>query len=163
AERAPGPRDVVSTPPASIHRAVADRLLADGRITKEQHDAATAIQKRGSRIEDALIEIEALSEPELLKYLASLHNTRFVSTEQLAVRNRRWGFPRVVGRADPCRADPGFLARHPGFFTRRPRPKSGAPRGQAPEPSVGCHDRGPVGNVGRIHRDSQRSGHAHRE
>ena len=85
AERAPGPWDVGSTHPVSIHRGVADRLFADGRITKVQHEAATALTKRnGTRIEDALIEIEALSEPELLKYLASAYKTRFVSTEKLS-------------------------------------------------------------------------------
>jgi response regulator RpfG family c-di-GMP phosphodiesterase len=67
-----------------MHRSVADRLFADGRITKAQHEAAMALQKRGTRIEDALLEIEALSEPELLKYLASTYQTRFVSTEKLA-------------------------------------------------------------------------------
>jgi HD-GYP domain-containing protein (c-di-GMP phosphodiesterase class II) len=85
AERAPGPRDIGSTQPASIHRNVADRLFGEGRITKEQHEAATTAQRRGGlRIEDALIETEAMSEPELLKYLASIHKTRFVSTEKLA-------------------------------------------------------------------------------
>ena len=84
AERAPGPRNVVSTPPVSIHGSVAERLLVEGRITKEQHGAATALQKRGVRIEEALIQTEALSEPDLLKYLASVHKTRFVSTEKLA-------------------------------------------------------------------------------
>jgi response regulator RpfG family c-di-GMP phosphodiesterase len=69
---------------ASIHKGVADRLFSEGRITKAQHEAATALQKRGTRIEDALLEIEALSEPELLKYLASTYKTRFVSTEKLA-------------------------------------------------------------------------------
>jgi response regulator RpfG family c-di-GMP phosphodiesterase len=69
----------------SIHRALADRLLDEGRITKAQHDAATAVQKRnGVRIEEALLETDALSEPELLKYLASMHKTRFVSTEKLS-------------------------------------------------------------------------------
>src|SRR6185369_2933411 len=84
-DRAPGPRDVGSAHPVSIHRGVADRLFADGRITKAQHEAATALTKRnGTRVEDALIEIEALTEQELLKYLASAYRTRFVSTEKLS-------------------------------------------------------------------------------
>jgi len=59
-------------------------LYGEGRITREQLDTALAYEKRnGCRIEDALVEVEALGEPELLKYLAALHKTRFVSTERL--------------------------------------------------------------------------------
>ena len=84
-DRAPGPRDVTSNHPASMQRGVADRLFSDGRITKAQHEAATALQKRNNvRIEDALIDSDAISEPELLKYLASAYKTRFVSTEKLS-------------------------------------------------------------------------------
>src|SRR6266567_6872940 len=84
-ERAPGPRDLSTTLPSTVHRSVADRLLIDGRITRAQHEAATALQKRnGARIEETLLETEAISEPELLKYLASMHKTRFVSTEKLS-------------------------------------------------------------------------------
>lgn len=84
-ERAPGRDEGVSTHAGSVHRGVAEGLLADGRITREQYESATSHQKRsGARIEDALIEVEALAEPDLLKYLASLHRTRFVSTERLS-------------------------------------------------------------------------------
>lgn len=84
-ERAPGRDEGVSTQAGSVHRGVAEGLLADGRITREQYETATAQQKRsGSRIEDVLIEVEALAEQDLLKYLASLHRTRFVSTERLS-------------------------------------------------------------------------------
>jgi response regulator RpfG family c-di-GMP phosphodiesterase len=82
-ERAPG-RDDVSSPPL-LHRGVAEALLADGRISREQYEAATTQQKRsGARIEDVLIDGEAISEQDLLKYLASMHRTRFVSTERLS-------------------------------------------------------------------------------
>ncbi len=84
-ERAPGPRDVGSTHPASIRQGIADRLLAEGRIDRSRYDAATLLQRRGgTRIEDALIETEAIAEPDLLKYLASMYKTRFVSTEKLS-------------------------------------------------------------------------------
>ncbi len=83
-DRAPGPRDVGSLHPTSIHRGVADRLFSESRITKAQHEAATTLQKRNNiRIEEALLATDAISEPELLKYLASIHKTRFVSTEKL--------------------------------------------------------------------------------
>jgi response regulator RpfG family c-di-GMP phosphodiesterase len=73
---------------ASVHgtnQRVADRLLAEGRITAEDHRrvVAQATKQRG-RIEDAFIELGVISESELLKYVATLHNTRFVSTDKLS-------------------------------------------------------------------------------
>lgn len=64
---------------------VADRLLAEGRITAEDHRrvVAQATKQRG-RVEDAFIELGVVSEADLLKYVATLHNTRFVSTEKLS-------------------------------------------------------------------------------
>src|SRR5258708_7712923 len=83
--RAPGREDSVSTQGGSVHRGVAEGSFADGRITREHYELATAQQKRsGARIEDVLIAVEALPEQDLLKYLASLHRTRFVSTERLS-------------------------------------------------------------------------------
>ncbi|HKQ71276.1 MAG TPA: HD domain-containing phosphohydrolase, partial [Polyangiaceae bacterium] len=59
--------------------------MSEGRISQAQYEAAVALQKRfQGRIEDALIDVEALSEVDLLKYLASLYQARFVSTERLA-------------------------------------------------------------------------------
>jgi response regulator RpfG family c-di-GMP phosphodiesterase len=81
-EQGRGPQHVLSSPPQ--RRGLAERLFGEGRITREQHDAAVAYEKRnGCRIEDALVDIEALTETELLKYLAAVHKTRFVSTERL--------------------------------------------------------------------------------
>lgn len=73
---------------ASVHgtnQRVADRLLAEGRITAEDHRrvVAHATKQRG-RIEDAFIELGVIVEGELLKYVATLHNTRFVSTDKLS-------------------------------------------------------------------------------
>jgi response regulator RpfG family c-di-GMP phosphodiesterase len=71
--------------PATLSAVLADRLLAEGRIQRERHEAAVAYQRRTSRrIEDCLLEVDAMPEAELLKYLAALHKTRFVSTERLA-------------------------------------------------------------------------------
>jgi response regulator RpfG family c-di-GMP phosphodiesterase len=62
-----------------------ERLVADGLITPEQHEAAVNhMQGFGERVEEALLDIAALNEIDLLKYLASLYKTRFVSTEKLA-------------------------------------------------------------------------------
>lgn len=62
-----------------------ERLLADGLIQPEQQEAAlNMIARSGDRVEEVLLELSAIDEPQLLKYLAALHRTRFVSTEKLA-------------------------------------------------------------------------------
>jgi response regulator RpfG family c-di-GMP phosphodiesterase len=68
-----------------INQRIADRLLADARIGREQHQRAVdyANRQRG-RIEEALIELEFMSEGDLLKYISTVHSTRFVSTEKLS-------------------------------------------------------------------------------
>jgi response regulator RpfG family c-di-GMP phosphodiesterase len=62
-----------------------ERLFADGLITAEQQEAAlNLVARSGERVEEVLLELKALDEAALLKYLAALHKTRFVSTEKLA-------------------------------------------------------------------------------
>ncbi|HVY26337.1 MAG TPA: HD domain-containing phosphohydrolase [Polyangiaceae bacterium] len=62
-----------------------ERLLADGQITAEAQEAAlNLVARTGERVEEALLELKAIDEAALLKYLAALHKTRFVSTEKLA-------------------------------------------------------------------------------
>ncbi len=64
---------------------VVDRLVSDGVITPEKREAALAHHARmGGRIEEALLDTNALDEAALLKFMAALHKTRFVSTEKLA-------------------------------------------------------------------------------
>jgi response regulator RpfG family c-di-GMP phosphodiesterase len=64
---------------------IVDRLAAEGLITGELREAALNQQKIiGGRIEEALLDCNALPEGALLKFLASEHRTRFVSTEKLA-------------------------------------------------------------------------------
>lgn len=59
--------------------------MADGLITQEHQEATIHhIQRTGDRLEESLLEIQAVDEASLLKYLAALHRTRFVSTEKLA-------------------------------------------------------------------------------
>jgi response regulator RpfG family c-di-GMP phosphodiesterase len=63
----------------------AERLVGAGLITQEQLETALHhVQRTGDRIEEALLEIQALDEPSLLRFLASVHKTRFVSTEKLS-------------------------------------------------------------------------------
>src|SRR4051812_46099891 len=70
---------------SGINQRIADRLLADGRIKRADHQRAVeyATRQQG-RIEEALIDLEVLSESDLLKFIATVHNTRFVSTEKLS-------------------------------------------------------------------------------
>jgi response regulator RpfG family c-di-GMP phosphodiesterase len=62
-----------------------ERLFADGYITAEAQEAAlNLIARTGDRVEEVVLELKAMDEAALLKYLAALHKTRFVSTEKLA-------------------------------------------------------------------------------
>jgi response regulator RpfG family c-di-GMP phosphodiesterase len=62
-----------------------ERLFADGLITAEAQEAClNLVARSGERVEEVILELKALEESALLKYLAALHKTRFVSTEKLA-------------------------------------------------------------------------------
>ena len=70
---------------AALNARLLERLVADGLITPEQHEACVShMQGYGERVEEALLDLAAIDEVKLLKYLASLHKTRFVSTEKLS-------------------------------------------------------------------------------
>lgn len=62
-----------------------DLMVERGVLTSEQREAALNYQQRhGGRIEDALLEVNAVDEAALLKFIATLYRTRFVSTEKLS-------------------------------------------------------------------------------
>jgi response regulator RpfG family c-di-GMP phosphodiesterase len=62
-----------------------ERLVAEKLITPEHQEAVlNVIARTGDRVEEALLEVKAIDEVALLKHLASVHKTRFVSTEKLA-------------------------------------------------------------------------------
>jgi response regulator RpfG family c-di-GMP phosphodiesterase len=62
-----------------------ERLVAEKLITPEHQEAALNIAARtGDRVEEALLELKAIDELTLLKHLATVYKTRFVSTEKLA-------------------------------------------------------------------------------
>ncbi len=70
---------------AAINTRILERMVADGVITAEQQEATVShMQAFGERFEEALLDTNAVPEPVLLKYLAGLYRTRFVSTEKLA-------------------------------------------------------------------------------
>jgi response regulator RpfG family c-di-GMP phosphodiesterase len=62
-----------------------ERLVAEKLITPEHQEAVlNVVARTGDRVEEALLEVKAIDEVALLKHLASVHKTRFVSTEKLA-------------------------------------------------------------------------------
>lgn len=62
-----------------------ERLVAEKLITPEQQEAVlNVIARTGDRPEEALLDLKAIDEVTLLKHLATVHKTRFVSTEKLA-------------------------------------------------------------------------------
>lgn len=70
---------------APINQRLLERMVKDGLITEAQREAAlNHVQAFGDRLEEALIDNDAVSEAALLKYLAGVYRTRFVSTEKLA-------------------------------------------------------------------------------
>lgn len=71
--------------PALQKIALLDRLVAERHITPQQRrDVLAYVQAEDARVEDALVETNVLEEATLLKWLAALYNTHFVSTEKLA-------------------------------------------------------------------------------
>ncbi len=70
---------------APLNQRLLDRMVTDGVITAAQSEAVlNHVQAFGDRLEEALIDNDTVGEAALLKYLAGIHKTRFVSTEKLA-------------------------------------------------------------------------------
>ncbi len=64
---------------------ILERLVHEARIDANDYQRALLhAQRGGERIEDAIVETGVMSEADLLRYLASIYRTRFVSTERLA-------------------------------------------------------------------------------
>lgn len=69
----------------ALNQRLLEKMVADGIITEEQHEATlNHVQAFGDRFEEALIDNNHVTEAALLKYLAGVYRTRFVSTEKLA-------------------------------------------------------------------------------
>ena len=61
---------------------LAEWLVTQGLITPEQRERVLSQQQvLGGRIEEAILELGALGEAELLKFLANTYRTRFVTRE----------------------------------------------------------------------------------
>jgi response regulator RpfG family c-di-GMP phosphodiesterase len=66
-------------------KALLDRLLAEARITAQQYQTVrTYAEQSEIRYEDALVYSGTMDEATLLKWLAAIYKTRFVSTEKLS-------------------------------------------------------------------------------
>lgn len=65
--------------------ALIDRMVVEARLDNEQYQRVLlhSLQSDG-RVEDALVESGVMSEPDLLRYLAALYQTQFVSSQKLA-------------------------------------------------------------------------------
>ncbi|MBM4363137.1 MAG: hypothetical protein FJ104_10680, partial [Deltaproteobacteria bacterium] len=63
---------------------VAKRLVAEGRVNRELHEAAARHRKaKGIRYEEALIEA-GVQEEQLLRWLAESYRTQFITLAKLA-------------------------------------------------------------------------------
>jgi len=70
---------------SAIQTKLLERLLAERKITADQARVVREhAQSTGSRVEDALVETGTMEEGPLLKWIAALFKTRFVSTEKLS-------------------------------------------------------------------------------
>ena len=70
--------------PVGINKRIADRLLDDGVIDESDFMRSVEFAKRKQkRIEEVMLELDVIDETKLLKYIATLHKTQFVSTGRL--------------------------------------------------------------------------------
>ena len=68
-----------------LNQKLLDRMVSDGALTAEKREATLShMEAFGDRAEEALLESGQLEEAALLKFLAGLYKTRFVSTDKLA-------------------------------------------------------------------------------
>jgi len=65
-----------------------DKMASSGLITSEQRESVlSGVHSLGERFEEAILDRAILDESQLLRFLATEHQTRFVSTEKLAKAN----------------------------------------------------------------------------
>jgi response regulator RpfG family c-di-GMP phosphodiesterase len=70
---------------SAFREGLIERLHREGALAADRFEAAVHSARGGGEApEEALIETGAMSEPDLLRYLAKAYQTRFVSTERLA-------------------------------------------------------------------------------
>jgi response regulator RpfG family c-di-GMP phosphodiesterase len=83
--RAPRTLEGMARPHAAVHPRILDRLLAERKITRDQGEAVLALWRRdGGWVEEILLESGVFTEADLLRALAAVYKTRFVSTDKLS-------------------------------------------------------------------------------
>ncbi len=98
----------MTTDRAGINKRIADRLLSDRRIDEADYTRAVAhAQRKSVRVEDALIDLGLMPEQTLLKYIATVYNTQFVSTERMS---------KAKLDRDALKLVPKGMARHFGVY-----------------------------------------------
>ncbi|MEM6786748.1 MAG: HD domain-containing phosphohydrolase [Myxococcota bacterium] len=91
-----------------INKRVADRLYADGKLAEDHYlQVVDHARRKRMRVEDALVQLGLVPEDVLLKYIATLHKTQFVSTARMAKAK--------VDR-EALRVVPKGLAQHFGVY-----------------------------------------------
>src|SRR3954465_8438685 len=88
---------------------IAEWLVGKGLMSPEQREKVLSQQQLlGGRIEEAILDVGGLGELELLKFLASVYRTRFVSSEKLSkAQIDRATFDKVPKKlAEQCTAFP---------------------------------------------------------
>ena len=64
---------------------ILDRLLGEKRITRDQYDGVVTELRRGkATVDEAMMDAMSMSEADVLKLLAAVYKTRFVSTDRLS-------------------------------------------------------------------------------
>ncbi|MGB9338084.1 MAG: hypothetical protein WCB63_02555, partial [Polyangiales bacterium] len=64
---------------------ILDRLVVEGKVSPDRYDEVVLhAQRMQSTAEEAILQLGLMSEAALLKYIAGLYRTRFVSSERLA-------------------------------------------------------------------------------
>jgi response regulator RpfG family c-di-GMP phosphodiesterase len=70
---------------APLTKKVCDYLVREGLLDASNYEAVLQhVQRTGERVEECILELGFITEPELLKALATLRRTRFVTSEKLA-------------------------------------------------------------------------------
>lgn len=64
---------------------ILDRLLGEKRITRDQYDGVVQELRRGkTTVDEAMMDAMSMGEADVLKLLAAIYKTRFVSTDRLS-------------------------------------------------------------------------------
>ena len=99
-------------PNAPVHLKIADLLKSKGLLSGEQYTATLQLAAaEDTRVEEAVLELDYLSEAELLPVLAKFYKVQFVSTEKLS--KAAVPGPTLAMIPKPTRSSPSSSIRRP--------------------------------------------------